>query len=402
MTTKGTSFYERLELRGVSRRDFLKFCGATATMLGLSSSAAPMIGAKIAGAAEEGGLYPALWLHGGACTGCTESAAQATYPNVADIVLDFLNLAAQETIQMSSGTYTIESNLKFMEDNWGKYILIVEGTVITGLDGNMLRIADHPFIDELKHAAEGAAVVIALGSCAVDGGWVVAYPNPAKGTGVASYLKSEGINTPVINMPGCPMNPEELVSVVVEALLLTDRDANGVPNLAPIVNRLDSHGRPKWLFGSTIHDNCPRRGHFENGEFVYEFGSEAEAKGYCLYPVGCKGPQTYRRCPMIRWNNNTSWCVDSGGPCIGCSNWNWVDNNAPFQGRFRRVGAGVIGDGGVDPAVAASAVGGVAAVALIAHGFGMKAAKRIGKNAELKTEEMKEYDAKRAQKGGAN
>jgi hydrogenase small subunit len=402
MTNKGTSFYERLEARGVSRRDFLKFCGSTAAMLGLSSSAAPMIGAKIAGAADSG-LYPAIWLHGGACTGCSESIAQATYPNVADIVLDLLNLVGQETIQMSSGWATTESNEHFMEEYKGKYILIIEGTVIQGLDGNMLRVAGKPFTEELEHAADYAAVVIALGSCAVDGGWVVAHPNPAKGTGVAPYLKSKGIGTPVVNMPGCPMNPQELTSVVVEALLLANAGADGVPDLSGIVSRLDAQGRPKWLFGSTIHDNCPRRGHFENGEFVYEFGSDEEAKGYCLYPVGCKGPQTYRRCPMLRWNNKISWCVEAGGPCIGCANWNWVDNNTPFLGRFRRVGAGAVGDsgGGWNPAVAAAAIGGIAGVALVAHGLGMKATKRIGKNATLKTEECKEYDAKRAKKGGA-
>ena len=405
MTNKGTSFYERLEARGVSRRDFLKFCGATATMLGLSSSAAPMIGAKIAGAADDGGLYPALWLHGGACTGCTESVAQATYPNVADIVLDFLNLVGQETIQMSSGHVTMEANHEFMSEHEGKFILIIEGTVITGLDGNMLRIGGIPFTEELEYAASKAAVIIALGACAVDGGWVVAHPNPAKGTGVAPYLKAKGIKTPVINMPGCPMNPEELTSVVVEALLLTDRNDDGVPNLGPIVERLDEHGRPRWLFGSTIHDNCPRRGHFENGEFVYDFGSEAEAKGYCLYPVGCKGPQTYRRCPMLRWNNSQSWCVESGAPCIGCANWNWVDNNAPFLQRFRRVGQGIgfLNDGGgIEPAAAAAVIGGIAGAALIAHGFGMKATKRIGKNATLQNEPCKEYDAKRMKKGGAS
>ncbi|MCL2024398.1 MAG: hydrogenase small subunit [Coriobacteriia bacterium] len=399
MTNKGTSFYERLEARGVSRRDFLKFCGSTAAMLGLSSSAAPMIGAKLAGAADSG-LYPTMWLHGGACTGCSESVAQATYPNVADIVLDILNLVAQETIQMSTGEFAEENIEHMVEEEKGRYILIVEGTVMTGLGGNTLRIADMPFTEHLDHTAKYAAVVIALGACAVDGGWVVAHPNPAKGTGVSGYLKSVGIDVPVINMPGCPMNPEELVSVVVKTLLLADKDANGVPNLTPIVNALDSEGRPKWLFGSTIHDNCPRRGHFENSNFVYQFGTPEEAKGYCLYPMGCKGPQTFRRCPMLRWNNSVSWCVEAGGPCIGCANWNWVDQSAPFAGRFRRVGQGVLGAGGIDPAVGAAAVGGVVAGVLVAHGFGMKAAKRIGKNATLQNEPMKEYDAKRLKKSG--
>jgi hydrogenase small subunit len=118
--------------------------------------------------------------------------------------------------------------------------------------------------------------------------------------------------------------------------------------------------------------------------------------------MGCKGPQTKRRCPFLRWNNAISWCVEAGGPCIGCSNWNWVDQNAPFQQRFRRVGQGTFGPGGLEPAVTAAAVGGVVGAALVAHGFGMKAAKRIGKNATLKNEPMKEYDAKRAKKGGAS
>jgi hydrogenase small subunit len=105
---------------------------------------------------------------------------------------------------------------------------------------------------------------------------------------------------------------------------------------------------------------------------------------------------------MLRWNSKVSWCVDSGGPCIGCANWNWVDENAPFRARFRRVGAGsFLGAGGVDPATAAAVVGGVVGVALVAHGFGMKATKRIGKSSTLKTEACKEYDAKHAKKGGA-
>ena len=387
------AFYERLAKRGVSRRDFLKFCGSTAAVLGLSSTFVPTIATKIAGAAESG-LTPALWINGGACTGCSESIAQAAYPNVADIVLDFLSLNAMETVSMATGEHAEGAQEATFEDE-RPYILIYEGTVMTGLDGNVLRVAGEPQIHHLEKLASKAAAVIAIGSCAVDGGWVRAYPNPAGGTGVSAYLKSKNIKTPVVNLPGCPVNPEEIVAVVVQALLL---DKKG--DLSNVVESLDGQGRPKYLYSSTIHDNCPRRGHFENGEFVYKFGSKEEGLAYCLYPLGCKGPQTYRRCPMIRWNDTQSWCVDSGGPCIGCANFNWVDNNAPFRGRIRQVGAGVFGKGGVDPAKAAAAVGGVAAVALVAHGFGMSAAKRIGPNSQLKDEPMKEYDAKRLKKQG--
>ena len=113
--------------------------------------------------------------------------------------------------------------------------------------------------------------------------------------------------------------------MVIDVLLLGKLEDG-----SPFSSELDEFGRPKLIFGQTIHDNCPRRGHFENGEFVYKFGSVEEAKGYCLYAVGCKGPQTYTNCPIVRWNNQVSWCVESGSPCIGCGDFNWVDENAPF------------------------------------------------------------------------
>ena len=133
--------------------------------------------------------------------------------------------------------------------------------------------------------------------------------------------------------------------MVVDVLLLGKLESGA------ILKELDEFGRPKIIFGQTIHDNCPRRGHFENGEFVYQFGSAEEAKGYCLYAVGCKGPQTYTNCPIVRWNNQVSWCVESGSPCIGCGDFNWVDENAPFLNRFRRIGIGqYTEDGGYNPA----------------------------------------------------
>ena len=38
-----------------------------------------------------------------------------------------------------------------------------------------------------------------------------------------------------------------------------------------------------------------------------------------LYEVGCKGPVTFSPCPTIKWNLGTSFCIDSGHPCIGCT-----------------------------------------------------------------------------------
>ena len=130
-----------------------------------------------------------------------------------------------------------------------------------------------------------------------------------------------------------------------------------------------------------IHDNCERRGHFENGEFVYQFGSKEEALGYCLYPMGCRGPQTKSICGVTMWNNRRSWCVQAGSPCIGCCEanpmnpgQNWVEVNTPFYKRHRDLR---IGDWVLQPGTIALTLTGLVAAALVVHGFGMKLTGRM-------------------------
>ncbi len=389
MANEYRAFDDELAARGVTRRDFVKFCGSVAAMLGLSEAMVPQIVSAVESAASSK-LHPAVWVNGGACTGCTESMAQATYPDVATVVLEILSMNYMETVMMAQGEHANEALYHTVEANKGKTIMIYEGSVMQGWDGNALRVEGKTSLEVLDEIAPNVAAIIAVGSCAVDGGWVIANPNPADATGVSMYLAEKGITTPVINLPTCPVNPEWIVAMVVDVLLLGSLESGA------ILDKLDAQGRPKLIFGQTIHDNCPRRGHFENGEFVYEFGSEEERKGYCLYAVGCKGPQTYTNCPIVRWNNQVSWCVESGAPCIGCGSFNWVDQHAPFLGRMRQVGLGTgPNEGGWSPGVAGAVAGGAVVGALGVHALGMKAAGRIGNMPP--TEDMKAHDRK---KGG--
>jgi len=382
------ALYQLLAVRGVTRRDFLKWCGATAALMGLSESYVPQIAAAVENAALMP-QAPALWINGGACSGCTESMAQADYPDVATVLLDLLSINYFETVMMAQGEDAEAAKADTIAE--GGYICIYEGSVMRGFEGNVLRVAGRPQTEELPELFGNAAAIISVGSCAVDGGWVAARPNPGDATGVTQFCADNDIDTPVINLPTCPVNPEWVVAMVVDVLLLGELESGA------ILDKLDEFGRPRLIFGQTIHDNCPRRGHFENGEFVYEFGSEEEAKGYCLYAVGCKGPQTFTNCPIVRWNRRASWCVESGSPCIGCGTagpepgMNWVDQGAPFLNRHRDLPIG--DDTTVQPTtvgvIAGAAVGGV----LIAHGIGMKAAGRMDGGADY--EEMKDYDRKR-------
>ena len=377
-----------LEARGVSRRSFMKMCGAVAVAAGLSELAAPRVAQALEESvigATEGNLYPVIWIEGASCTGCTEAFAQIDEPDPATVVLEMISLNYSETLSAAAGWSMEEAKEQTIEA--GNYLLVYEGAVLEGWNGQALRVADKPGIDHLIEAAENANAVVALGSCAVNGGWMGAHPNPAGAIGVQKCLEDAGISTPVINVPGCPANPEWLVALLVDVVLL---------QLSPADIPLTRENKPELIFGQTIHDNCQRRGHFENGEFVYQFGSEEEKKGYCLYPVGCRGPQTYANCGIVRYNHRRSWCVESGAPCIGCCEaapmdpgHNWVEVNTPFFKRHRDLR---IGDWMVQPGTIALTITGVLAAALVVHGFGMKMAGRAPKGAEF--ERIRKWDAK--------
>lgn len=387
-----------LEARGITRRRFLEFCGAVAVAAGLSASAAP----RVAHALEEsvigaktGNLFPVLWIEGASCTGCTESFAQIETPDVGKVVLELISLNYSDVLSAGAG-HSLELAKEQTIQN-GNYVVVYEGAITQGFGSNTLRVAMETGEEILVHAAENAAAVIALGSCAVNGGWMAAYPNPAEATGVAGILKKHSIATPVVNIPGCPANPEWLMSVLVQVLMMGGDQALVAGDVPAVVNLLglDDQAKPKGIFGQTIHDNCERRGHFENGEFVYKFGSKEEELGYCLYPLGCKGPQTYSNCGVTLWNNRRSWCIQAGSPCLGCCEANpndpgdnWVEVNTPFYERHRDLH---IGNWFFQPTLVAGVITGVVAAALVIHGFGMKASGRMDGGADF--EKKRKWDA---------
>lgn len=381
-----TEFQSLLEARGVTRRSFMKLCGAIAAAAGLSQLAAPKVAQAVEDSvigAASGKLCPAIWIEGASCTGCTESFAQVDTPDPATVVLEMLSLNYSETLSAAAGYSMEEAKAQTIEKFKGEYILVYEGAVLEKWGGQALRVANEPGTKHLLEAAENAKYVVAFGSCAVNGGWMGATPNSSDALGVQQFLKKNNVATPVVNIPGCPGNPEHLVAVLVDVLMV-----GKVPELT-------DQGKPKQIFGQTIHDNCERRGHFENGEFVHEFGSEEEAKGYCLYALGCRGPQTYSNCGVTLWNHGRSWCVQAGSPCIGCCEadpndpaQNWVQVNTPFYERHRDLRVGSIA---FQPTTLFAGVTVLAAAALVVHGFGMKKFGRTDGGADF--EKIRKWDA---------
>ena len=303
-------FYERLDGRGLSRRDFMKFCTFLTATMGLSSSFVPKVAEVFAAPAQR---PPVIWLHFGECTGCSESTLRTQYPYVDDLVLEILSVEYHETIMAAAGQQAEDQLNAAIKKYNGKFICVVEGSVATKYNGAYGKIGGRTFLEIAKDVCPKAAAVIAIGACATYGGIPAAKPNPGGYKGVGEAL---GIKT--VNIAGCPPNPVNFVGTVVNYILLGK------------LPELDNLGRPLFAYGKTIHDQCPRRAHFENDEFVEAFGSEEAAAGYCLYKVGCRGPETYNNCPIAKFNDGTSWPIEAGAPCIGCSQPDFWDNFTPF------------------------------------------------------------------------
>ena len=93
------SIGEILKERGVSRRDFLKFCSAMTAAMALPASFAP----RVAQALDEVKRPTLVWLEMQSCTGDTEALLRSANPTVAEIILDILSVDYHETIMAAAG-----------------------------------------------------------------------------------------------------------------------------------------------------------------------------------------------------------------------------------------------------------------------------------------------------------
>jgi len=299
--------------KGVTRRDFMKFCTMVSATMGLAPSFAP----KIAEALASGPRPPVVYLHFAECTGCTEAVLRSSYPWIDELLLETISVDYHETIMAAAGHSVEEVLHQTVKKYEGKFICVVEGGIPTADNGIYGMIGGKTMLEIAKEVCPKSLAVLCIGSCSSFGGVQAAAPNPTGAKGVSDAL-GDVLKVPVVNIPGCPPNPINFVGTVVNYLLF-----GKLPDL-------DDKKRPLFAYGKTVHDQCPRRSHFENGEFVKEWGSKEAQMGYCLYEMGCKGPETYNNCPLVKFNDGTSWPVEAGHPCIGCSEPNFWDAMSPF------------------------------------------------------------------------
>lgn len=295
---------EALRRQGVSRRGFMKFCATTASLMALPPSMVPAIAAAL----EQARRPSVIWLSFQECTGCTESLTRSHSPTVEGLILGQISLDYHHTLQAAAGSAAEHAREEAMKENYGKYLLIVDGSIPVGNPGYST-IAGISNKDMLLETAKGAAAIVSVGTCAAYGGIPKANPNPTGAVAVSDLIKDK----PIINVPGCPPIPVVITGVLAHYLTFGT------------IPELDDAGRPKVFYGETIHDRCYRRPFYDKGLFAESFDDEGARKGWCLFKLGCKAPVTYNACATTKWNAGTSFPIQSGHGCIGCSEPNFWD-----------------------------------------------------------------------------
>lgn len=301
---------EVLRQQGITRRGFLKFCAATASLMALPPAMVP----RIAAALENARRPSVIWLSFQECTGCTESLTRSQSPTVEGLIFNAISLDYHHTLQAAAGAHAERARELAMEENYGNYILVVDGSIPTSNPGysTIAGITNQAMLEE---AAKGAAAIVAVGSCAAFGGIPQANPNPTGAVAVSDLIKDK----PIINVSGCPPIPVVITGVLAHFLTF-----GSIPEL-------DALGRPLAFYGQSIHDRCYRRPFYDKGLFAETFDDEGAKLGWCLYKLGCKGPTTYNACATTKWNEGTSFPIESGHPCLGCSEPDFWDGGGFYK-----------------------------------------------------------------------
>ena len=278
-----------------------------------------------------------LWITAGlSCDGDSVSVTAAEQPSIEDVLLGAI--PGLPKVHLHNPVLAYENGDEFMQFFYDAekglldpFVLVVEGSIPNekikkegywaayGYDkatGQPI-----PTCDWLDRLAPKATAVVAIGTCATYGGIHAMSGNPTGAMGLADYL-GWGFRTkaglPVVNVPGCPVQPDNFMETLLYLLYQ-------LAGLAPVIP-LDEALRPRWLFGETVHDGCDRAGFYEQGDFARAYGSPK-----CLVKIGCWGPVVNCNVPKRGWMAGIGGCPNVGGICIGCTMPGFPDKFMPFM-----------------------------------------------------------------------
>jgi hydrogenase small subunit len=278
-----------------------------------------------------------LWLSAAlGCDGDTVSITAATQPSLEDLILGALPGLPKVNFHNPVLAYRVGSDFldvfhRAARGELGPFILVVEGSIPNehnksegywaGFGTDPKTGQPIPTCDWITRLAPHAWAVVAAGTCAAYGGIHAMEGNPTGSRGLPDFLgwdwKSQGPGIPIVCVPGCPVQPDNFMEVLLYLL-------NHAVKRAPMIP-LDDRLRPTWLFQNTVHEGCDRGGFYEQADFATEYGSSS-----CIVKLGCWGPVVQCNVGKRGWMAGIGGCPNVGGVCIGCTMPGFPDKFMPF------------------------------------------------------------------------
>jgi hydrogenase small subunit len=357
----------------ISRRDFLK---ASALLSSLIMLDFPRI-QKLAAETLKQGRVNLIWFEAQDCTGDTIALIEGDAPDLVQVLVGEnpaigpgrVKLVYHETIMPEWGEDAIEYLRRAERGELDPYVLVIEGSFpdeevaarnngwwfSLGEEGGRIVTGN----EWVRRLLKRAVAVVCVGTCASYGGIVASqvlesggyaadgwsptgafgfFDDPVKGIkGAVSRWEEakpfkkfiegrRGVQIsptsdvrPAIAVPGCPANGNATLRVLGHLILAAD-------GILPLP-KLDSYWRPLYIYGNTVHEQCPRAGFYAAGDFRVNPGDNDPK---CLFQVGCKGPVS--NCPWNRvgWIEGIGGPTRTGGVCIGCTMPGFPDKFEPF------------------------------------------------------------------------
>jgi len=296
----------------MEKEEFVRLCRrlSSANNHALTRAVLPVVSEHLA--LPNKNKLPVVWIETNDSGDNNIAFMNTTYPYLGQVFTDMIDLLYSNTFMAAQGGDALNILEQASLIYKGKFILVVEGAIPVKDNGlyNIIAITEKRAITALEAVTwlgEIAGHVVAIGTCASFGGPSAARPNLTGSVGVRDVLNRE-----IINVSGCPVNPDWFVGALAHLLMY------GKPEL-------DSLGRPELFYGFTVHRHCQRRSYFDRDDFAEKLGDIE-----CMFSLGCMGPRTGADCPYRQWINHVSWPVKANTPCIGCTNEDFPDGSTPF------------------------------------------------------------------------
>ncbi|MEJ2773159.1 Ni,Fe-hydrogenase I small subunit [Stygiolobus sp. CP850M] len=145
-----------------------------------------------------------IWIEAQSCSGETVMILRSGCEGLEELFfhsspVKFVSLVSEE----KSGKEMLESIL-----NMNDFVLVIEGAIPT--NDSLCTFGGYPCTQVIKLLAEKANSVVAVGSCAVNGGIL----RETGSKGVKEILTDKK----VLEVPGCPASPQMIVAMVYSAL----------------------------------------------------------------------------------------------------------------------------------------------------------------------------------------